>query len=93
MNVREIHIGPHRPRRPSSRPVVQYGLVWLILVVVLSGPFAQEGKKGPTASPQLEFETRELDLGSVDRGQVVTARFSARNVGDQPVRILRVKPG
>ena len=93
MNVREILIGSHCPRRRSPRDAIQYGCLSLILVVALSGLSAQQGEKVSSAVPRLEFETKEVDLGSLDRGQVITARFSARNVGDQPVRILRVKPG
>ena len=93
MNVREFHIGSHRPRRRTPRDAIQYGCVWLILVVALSGLSAQDGAKVSPAAPRLQFETKELDLGSLDRGQVATARFSVRNVSDQPMRILRVKPG
>ena len=93
MNVSEFHSGSHESWRRRSQHAFQYGCVWLILVVALSGLSAQEGEKVSPAAPRLQFETKELDLGSLDRGQVVTARFSVRNVSDQPVRILRVKPG
>ena len=93
MKVHEFHTGSHRPRRCSSRGAVQYGCAWLILVVALSGLSAQEVEKAAPTGPRLEFESKEVDLGTLDRGQVVIARFTARNVSDQPVRIQRVKPG
>jgi hypothetical protein len=93
MNVSKFHSGSHESWRRRSQHAFQYGCVWLILVVVLSGLSAQEAENAAPAGPRLEFEAKEIDLGDLDRGQVVTARFTARNVSDQPVRIQRVKPG
>jgi hypothetical protein len=93
MNVHGFHTGSYRPRRRLSRDAIQYGCAWLILVVALSGLSAQQAETVQPTGPRIEFDSKEADLGTLDRGQVVTARFSARNVSDQPVRILRVKPG
>ena len=93
MNVPEIHTGSHESWPRRSRHAFQYGFVLMILVVGLSGLSAQEAANPAPAGPRLEFESKEIDLGDLDRGQVVTARFAARNVSDQPVRIQRVKPG
>jgi hypothetical protein len=93
MIVPEFHDGSQRSWRFPPRHAIQYGSVLLILVVALSGLVAQEAADLSATGPRLEFESEEIDLGDLDRGQVVTARFTARNVGDQPVRIQRVKPG
>jgi hypothetical protein len=34
-----------------------------------------------------------VDLGEVTRGEVVVASYELRNVGDAPLRILKVNPG
>ena len=93
MNIRESYIGSFRPRRCSARATIQYGGAWLILVVVLSSLAAQEVGKPLPSGPRLEFESTEVELGTIDRGEVSTARFTVRNLGDQPLRIVRVKPG
>jgi len=93
MNVGKFHVGSLWSRRCPSRAAIQYGCAWLILVVVLSSLSAQEIKQPPPSSPRFEFESTEVDLGTIDRGEITTVRFTLRNVGDQPVRILRVKPG
>jgi hypothetical protein len=93
MNVSEFHDGSHESSRPRSRHAFQYGFAWLILVVVLSGLSAQKAPNAAPVKPRLEFESEKIDLGELDRGKVVTARFTARNVSDQPVRIQKVKPG
>ena len=93
MNVYEFHIGSLRPRRCSSRAAIQYGCAWLILVVVLSSLSAQEVEQPLPSGPRLEFESTEIDLGTIDRGEISMARFTVRNLGDQPLRIVRVKPG
>jgi hypothetical protein len=46
---------------------------------------------GPAA--RIEVESYEVDLGTIDRGDLVEARFAIRNVGEQDLRILKVKPG
>jgi hypothetical protein len=58
-----------------------------------AGLWAQEGSKVAPDSPHLQFDSTEIDLGDIDRGSVAVAGFTVRNVGDQPVRIERVKPG
>jgi len=63
------------------------------LVVVLSGLSAQEVEQPVPSGPRLEFDSTEVDLGTVDRGETATARFVVRNAGDQPLHLLRVKPG
>jgi len=93
MNIGKFHIGSPWPRRCSSRAAIQYGCACLIWVVVLSSLSAQAVKQPGASTPRFEFESTEIDLGTIDRGEVSTARFTLRNVGDQPVRILRVKPG
>ena len=93
MNVPDFYSDSHESWARGSRHAFQYGIVLLILVVGLAGFSAQEAANPAPAGPRLEFESKEIDLGDLDRGQVVTARFAARNISDQPVRIQRVKPG
>lgn len=93
MSVSELNTRSPASRRRPSRHAFQYGAAWLILVVALSGLAAQQVEPAQPAAPRLEFESKEIDLGELDRGQVVTARYSLHNVSNQPVRIQRVKPG
>jgi hypothetical protein len=43
--------------------------------------------------PKLQIVDREVDLGKLHRGDKAEARFELRNVGDEVLRIQRVKPG
>jgi len=41
----------------------------------------------------LAIEEKEQDFGVVRRGKLLEATFTLRNVGSEPLKILRVKPG
>ena len=45
------------------------------------------------ATPRIQFEATELDLGDVIHGQDAIATFTYRNTGTAPLRILSAKPG
>jgi hypothetical protein len=47
----------------------------------------------PSKAPRLEVVQDTVDLGEVTRGEVVVASYELRNVGDAPLRILKVNPG
>jgi len=84
-------------RLPSARsflaPRPQYGLAILLLVVGVVPVRAEEPVSADGPVPRIEVESYEVDLGTVDRGDLVEARFAIRNVGGRELRILKVKPG
>jgi len=75
------------------RRAIRFGTALLVVFIGVAGSWAQKGATAAPDSPRLEFESMEVDLGDIDRGSVAVARFTARNVGEHPVRIERVKPG
>ena len=44
-------------------------------------------------SPHVKFDSTEVDLGDVIRGQDAVATFTYRNTGSVPLHILSAKPG
>jgi hypothetical protein len=54
---------------------------------------AGEPEKPAASGPRIEIAQREIDLGSLFRGESAEARFEIRNLGDETLRILRAKPG
>jgi hypothetical protein len=43
--------------------------------------------------PRIRVVEMEKEFGTVTRGEVLEAKYSIENVGSEPLRILRVKPG
>jgi hypothetical protein len=43
--------------------------------------------------PRALFEKADVDAGSAARGTDVEAVFEVRNIGDEPLKILAVRPG
>jgi hypothetical protein len=54
-------------------------------------PAAPAAPTGP--APHIKFETVEVNLGDVVRGQDAVATFTYQNTGDAPLHILSAKPG
>lgn len=48
---------------------------------------------GQPASPRLEVDETEVNLGILVRGQFAEGSFALRNGGNAPLRILRADPG
>ena len=81
-----------RPSRSSWRCIGALALLWLLPAV--PGAFAENGTDpAPVPGPRLEVESEKFDLGQVNRGASVEAQFKLKNVGSEPLRILKVKPG
>jgi len=54
---------------------------------------AQQAAQQTAKGPKLELLVRELDFGDITRGQTVEASFELKNVGDEPLKVVKVKPG
>lgn len=55
---------------------------------------ATEAQAAPPAQPpRIEVAAREIDLGTLVRGESAEARFELRNTGGETLRILNAKPG
>lgn len=74
--------------------IERLSLVLLLALSCAAGPaIGQEPAGAATIGPRLEIEPREIDLGPIDRGADVEAKFTLRNTGDQTLEILKAKPG
>jgi hypothetical protein len=81
---------PPRSRWPKALLPGALGLA--VVVGVAAWFFFQQGSPGPVApeyrgGPRLRVDRDYVDLGTVRFDSFVTARFSLRNVGDQPLSI------
>jgi len=47
----------------------------------------------PVSGPRAEYESKTFDLGQISKGAAARAEFKVRNVGDEPLKILKAKPG
>ena len=65
----------------------------LALVFAFGTVVATAAADAPPSGPHLKFDTVDLNLGDVVRGQDAVATFTYRNVGDAPLKILSAKPG
>jgi len=87
-----------------SRVAVTLAAGLLVTGLAWSRPQAQEPATGSTPPepasqvdttprPLLKVVDREIDLGTLYRGEQAEARFELRNVGNADLHIQRVKPG
>jgi hypothetical protein len=60
----------------------------LLCLVVLAGVASADGN-----SPKIEIPVGKVELGDVDRGEVVTVSFEVRNTGQADLHIRDAKPG
>ena len=81
------------------RILVSRGSVGVVLMLLLALLLAARG--GPTTEtapkvddygdgPRLALDNRSLDFGNAARNQEIKARFTLRNVDDQPLRVEKV---
>jgi len=47
----------------------------------------------PVSGPRAEYEAKTFDLGEISKGAPARAVFKVRNAGDEPLKILKAKPG
>jgi hypothetical protein len=52
-------------------------------------PVCAQKRKGP----KFVLKEKEFDFGEVKEGAILKHSFSVRNKGNEPLRIIRVKPG
>lgn len=64
-------------------------LLWIALAVCPCSAVAGEAPKGP----HMRLDQRTHDCGSVREGTLVEHAFKVVNEGDEPLKILEVKPG
>ena len=74
------------------------GLLFAPFALLVSVSSAQTGQVQPDFEPmfdgpRLSIEVNEKDFGLVTRGEVIEASFDLKNLGSEPLKILRVKPG
>jgi hypothetical protein len=70
------------------------GLLFAPFALLVSVSAAQTGDFEPMFDgPRLSIEVNEKDFGLVTRGEVIEASFDLKNLGSEPLKILRVKPG
>jgi hypothetical protein len=62
------------------------------LAILLAASWAAAAD-APAPGPRLKFDSVDLNLGDVVRGDDAVATFTYRNVGDAPLKILSAKPG
>ena len=80
------------------KTVFQGILGWILVLVGLGGgslAWAEQAgaEVKAAAGPEIRFEAEALELGEAIRGQMLEAEFVYHNTGDQPLRILKAKPG
>jgi len=63
--------------------------LWLVVAVSPNAAVAGEVPKGP----RMRMDQTTHDLGSVREGTLVEHAFKVMNEGDEPLKILDVKPG
>ena len=64
-------------------------IVGLFSVVLWGGMVLAQDKKGPRVS----VEGREFDFKEVKEGTVLEHTFKILNIGDEPLKIISVRPG
>jgi len=72
---------------------------FLALVGLLAGTVAAQTEPA-VSTPEPQFEgpririvEMEKEFGTVTRGELLEATYRVENIGSEPLRILRVKPG
>jgi len=91
---------PGRPstRRLAARPTARRRTALRSLLVLaaslgfLAGSVPARADE-PVSGPRAEYERKTFDLGQISKGAAARAEFKVRNVGDEPLKILKVKPG
>lgn len=88
------HAPRNAQRASSGNLFIFVGLlliVGVVLAIILSRSSAQNASFVPQVSgaPRLEIETDRVDHGRVSYSTVVESVFPIRNVGDQPLKVLR----
>jgi len=85
--------GPtHGPANKPWRPASPLAIVTALLAILLI-PASPAADPAASQGPRIEVEAGSFDFGQLNRGETAVARFTLRNVGSEPLRILNVKPG
>lgn len=79
--------------RPTggARQAALWGVFATVAMLLVAGvaPASEPLYDGP----RLAIPEKEQDFGLVTRGEILEATFELHNVGSEPLKILRVKPG
>ncbi|MGB2868226.1 MAG: DUF1573 domain-containing protein, partial [Bacteroidota bacterium] len=59
-----------------------------VILTVISFAFSYHG----TAQPKLSLDKMEVDMGVIYSGTKKVSRFTVKNIGNQPLKILEVTP-
>ena len=71
------------------RRQVLMGIIFTGLISLYAYSVPAQG----TLGPKMVLKEREFDCGEVTEGKVIEHTFSVLNQGDEPLEIVRVKPG
>jgi|RhiMethySRZTD1v2_1073278.scaffolds.fasta_scaffold317198_2 hypothetical protein len=84
-----------RPRWSYPVPAVRRLLCLAVLLAGAAAAAADAPVSGgvPADGPRLKFDTVDLNLGDVVRGDDAVATFTYHNTGNAPLKILSAKPG
>lgn len=65
----------------------------VILLLTFPVPGQAEDDAPPQGKPKLFVEQTEIDIGTIREGDIGLAIFKLKNIGDAPLKIVRVKAG
>ena len=66
---------------------------FVIVLIVAVAVFTAAGAAGQPTGPRIFFEETEFDAPKTEEGKTVEHTFKVWNRGDQPLKIMKVKPG
>ena len=88
-----FNIGRHAGRARGALAGLLFAFFALVPVSDAQTSQAQAGSEPMFDGPRLSIPVNEKDFGLVTRGEVIEASFDLVNLGNEPLKILRVKPG
>jgi hypothetical protein len=86
---REINEAWDRREDIAMKKHVLMTIILFSLIFLCAYPAPAQADSGP----KMVLKEREFDCGEVKEGEVIEHTFSVLNQGDEPLEIVRVKPG
>ena len=68
-------------------------ILFIITIICMVGIFTQAVWADQPKGPEIFFENTIFDAKRVEEGSNVEHTFTVSNRGDQPLKIIKVKPG
>jgi hypothetical protein len=65
--------------------------IFFVMSILISIPLSAYPQDNQ--GPKMVLKEKVFDFGKVRQGEVIKHAFSVLNKGDQPLKIIRVKPG